>query len=860
MKKVLSLFLVLCMCLSIPTVSFAKETSDIVDSEAYGYAEKLLSDLGVYEGVEAYSAADGFVRKDIFAIIITRLMKKEYGFDDSIVAKISDVKVDDFAAKEIFTLMSMGILDIPADGKFNPGKYITYKEAGKVLVQVLGYDIAVTNKTYDEYWSQARSIGLLKNVYFSRDERLQVKQLTLMLYNSLFVDLMGMAFPGSVQSYEVARGDTLLLKNYNLVEINGVVTANSITNLNFSGAISAGNVIINNTVYSVGQTNAEKLIGHKVRAYYDKDTETLVSIDSTRYTEALEISVKDLTYRNLTYTHYVGNRKKTAKISSKADIIYNNEVMIFDESRMVPNEGGVVLLDYDKDKKYDTVIITSSEARVVQEYTKTQNQLAFKYSAESIELDDYDEDKIIVIKADGTPGKLTSLTEWSVVNVCESISGNYIELTIVSDKVTGNVEDIDNSDSRTIVTIDGQDYEVSYYYPNRGTHEILFGAYGTFYLDKYGKIAGVNFQESVWHYGYLIKTQYTNEDFYDSYKFKIFSEEDNGSVKKYASAKKLRIDSESCNREGLNKQGTDVVQSKLSSQKLIRYKVNAENEITHIDTEDTPVNELGLRIDAVNANRKYRGNQFAGEICTNSSTKVFVIPDSSRASDPDDSNDAELYMVKNASWLVADATYNVTSYVLDKESLIADVLVVKRKKEATNLNAFMVDDVKVYYDKDRNEIFDKITGQFGTIAYEYLAPQGFASSNDINEGDIVAVGLAPNGLVEIVNKIYDYESNAVVSQYASSNYDSIIKVLDGYAYNKQSGVVQISTDSTALSGAKKLPIGSTAVVVYDNDAEREKIYVGTTKDITDFTHYKKADRIICILNYQVLRSVFVYKR
>ena len=38
-----------------------------------------------------------------------------------------DLKADDFAANEIFTLMRMGIFDVPSDGYFKPDKFITYK-------------------------------------------------------------------------------------------------------------------------------------------------------------------------------------------------------------------------------------------------------------------------------------------------------------------------------------------------------------------------------------------------------------------------------------------------------------------------------------------------------------------------------------------------------------------------------------------------------------------------------------------------------------------------------------------------------------------------------------------------------------
>ena len=55
--------------------------------------------------------------------------------------------------------------------------------------------------------------------------------------------------------------------------------------------------------------------------------------------------------------------------------------------------------------------------------------------------------------------------------------------------------------------------------------------------------------------------------------------------------------------------------------------------------------------------------------------------------------------------------------------------------------------------------------------------------------------------------------------------------------------------------------GKTATVTALIEEFRKRGYtVGTVKDISDYKHYNEADRIICVMNYQVLRSVFVYKR
>jgi len=207
-----------------------------------------------------------------------------------------------------------------------------------------------------------------------------------------------------------------------------------------------------------------------------------------------------------------------ANISSQADIIYNREAMVFDEGLMVPDEGEILLLDHNADKIYDTVIITSSVTKVVQEYSNSQSTLTFKYTGEynaqytgaevskhldyEIDFSTFEDRKVKVFKADGTLGKLTSLTEWSVVDVRESLSGKYIEVYLLNEKVTGSVEEMEtDANGEIILTIGGKQYQVSHYYPNLGKNAILLGTSGIFYLDSHDKIVGVNFQENLWYFG-----------------------------------------------------------------------------------------------------------------------------------------------------------------------------------------------------------------------------------------------------------------------------------------------------------------------------------------------------------------------
>ncbi|MBE7019218.1 MAG: hypothetical protein E7413_05025 [Ruminococcaceae bacterium] len=127
----------------------------------------------------------------------------------------------------------------------------------------------------------------------------------MMLYNALFIDSMGAVFTGAGQEFSVAKGHTLLSATFNLEKIEDVVTANSITNLDFGYELAEGKVMIGGVIYDVGQTDAEDLLGYKARAYYDRDTKTLISVDSSVHTTEFKLSVENLRYNSLAYIYEV---------------------------------------------------------------------------------------------------------------------------------------------------------------------------------------------------------------------------------------------------------------------------------------------------------------------------------------------------------------------------------------------------------------------------------------------------------------------------------------------------------------------------------------------------------------------------
>ena len=153
--------------------------------------------------------------------------------------------------------------------------------------------------------------------------------------------------------------------------------------------------------------------------------------------------------------------------------------------------GQVTLIDNDKFTGYDAVIIEAAVSDVVDE-VKTSG-VALKNGVKTsdggrIKISDNLEDAIIVLTKDGEVISYDDIAEDDVLSIIGRKDGVYTVVEVMSNVVEGTVAS--TKSSKTSATgkaykIDGTWYDAAY----GADVDVIAGEGGSFYIDKYGKIA-----------------------------------------------------------------------------------------------------------------------------------------------------------------------------------------------------------------------------------------------------------------------------------------------------------------------------------------------------------------------------------
>ena len=162
MKKLLAILLCIAvMPLGIFNVSAAEIDASYTDS----YSR--LSGLGLVDTEQDYTTEQVITRLDFVKILGQYLKIYDTTKDSQVTEKIfDDIDVDDPYAAMIEYMAEREYLSGFGDGKFYPDGLLTYNQAVKAFICVLGYNsIESVKENYpDSYLKQAASIKLTKGV------------------------------------------------------------------------------------------------------------------------------------------------------------------------------------------------------------------------------------------------------------------------------------------------------------------------------------------------------------------------------------------------------------------------------------------------------------------------------------------------------------------------------------------------------------------------------------------------------------------------------------------------------------------------------------------------------------------------
>ncbi len=293
------------------------EFSDVDSSSIVGKAITELAMRGILTGYpDGTFLPEGSITRAEFAVVVTRLAGLDSALPDDAVTHFSDLDADDsykWARPYVHMAIGQGVISGFEDGTFRAGEPVTYEQAVKMLMCLLGYgdvcesetkrlqELNSANSWSIGYINYANTAGLIKGTNSNEVVRTQpvnrgvVAQLA---YNALsvprlqqtpagtFRPVTGGGSSGSKGGGGSSGGNGL--GDSSIKTINGTVTATYITALD--DAVTKNDyyeiTLDGDDVYmlsskKLGDIDLYDLIGQRVKLTYDEDDDLVTAISVT---------------------------------------------------------------------------------------------------------------------------------------------------------------------------------------------------------------------------------------------------------------------------------------------------------------------------------------------------------------------------------------------------------------------------------------------------------------------------------------------------------------------------------------------------------------------------------------------------
>lgn len=581
-KSILSLLLTFALVVSGLMPVYADTFSDIEDANCADAVE-VLSSLGIVEGKAEgkYEPLSSLTRAEMTTILMRTMGVAGANGGKDIFA---DVKSTHWAYGNITAAYEMGIISGMGENTFAPDAAVTYAQAIKMVVCVLGYDVHAENLGgYPSgYLSKASQLGILKGITVS-DSPITRGEMAILLANALDVPVLEREGYGSDETYK--ESDKTILNLYlHIYKYEGVITGNYYSSVDGRRSNAQNEIILNNTVFRTGNTDTAKLVGKKVALYAQKnaDLDTLdmkaVIMDSrvnTLKIDSADISPKT-TKEQVVYTDIKAGGEKKVTISG-AKLIWNGGIKAeWTAADLMPEGGSLTLISNSADVDY--IFVNSYKNYVVSGTVPEENTVYFKSTTLPyivIDMDDT-EKRCEFINADGSAAIVDDCDEWDVLSISESADGKSFRIVRSDAKLEGEVTEIFENEVR----ISNKLYKISPDY----TDTISIGDEAYFSLDMDGKIAAADrTYVRDGNYGFVVNA--TEGKGVDKNPFiKIFT--DAGEMIVFDFTEKVKVSGEIWSKQDILKNTNLCNLDGTVINQLVKYRTNGDGtKISEIMTE-----------------------------------------------------------------------------------------------------------------------------------------------------------------------------------------------------------------------------------------------------------------------------------
>ena len=501
-KKSISLLLVFILLFSASISASAEIDTSVLER---------VSGLGLMEGYEdgSFGEEDELTRAQL-CMIAARLLQMEGVKGTS--NPYTDVAEDYWARDVIATLSNLNILNGVGDGIFAPDKNVSFSEAAKIIVCVLGYsEQAEEMGGYPfGYIAQAGALGLLKNVD-SQSDAITRGDVAQIIYNALNVKPTGEFFLKNYNKLQFTLYE-ILKEAGDLVQFSGVLTETAASSLSNSepnlkdGYVIVGGIKLETDIpmdeYLGCALNGFAYVDNAGKPYKIKsfalDDENIIT----------NVDFEDLSWDGDIATVYTDSDKgEKYKMSDEVKTIYNGRLASIPDSERNIFYGSYKFVDNDGNGYVDVLFINEAQSFVIEKVNSDSSTVYFQNRAtlngrNAVVFDSEDEDRdVALVDKDGNEFSVDDLKEDMALTIFASSDNKYIKAIVSDEQVTGTV----SAKSDKGVKIDGKIYGLSKKPDGSTNIDPDVNDDGTYALDYYGKIvSNVGTVQSSYLYAYVI--------------------------------------------------------------------------------------------------------------------------------------------------------------------------------------------------------------------------------------------------------------------------------------------------------------------------------------------------------------------
>lgn len=460
----------------------------------------------------------GFIGEDVALLkgnsLVTRaqfvgILFKIAGFAD-VVYPASEITFDDVTdatpyKDEIQYFYNSGLINGTSANIFSPDNYITYQQAAKIIVDLLGYEEFVYHSyggDLNAFVAMAQKLNLTNNMSIGNvTSPLSAQNAIIMLYNAGRAEVFEPSIYQSTGNviYDNWNGKELFEKIHNIYFGKGCMQSNGLVSI-LDAEPNNKVAIIDGVEYLISDCDLTGLVGCNVEFHYkwEKGDKTIVWAGLGGNNRMLEIKASDLVpsdnrYDMNTIVYKRNGRNTVVNFSSYADVIYNNTIYNgYSLSHIQPEMGFIRLIDNNNDSAYDLVIVEEYDNMFLTSILKEGPYLSGKYG-NTIKLDEYEN---VTIYEDGKEIELESLKENIVITYVASANKSSIIIYVGSPVYSDTLVAFSVENGKTTLEFENKTVKFAPSYENLDPSKYVkldpqLGRTYNMYFDKEGNIAEI---------------------------------------------------------------------------------------------------------------------------------------------------------------------------------------------------------------------------------------------------------------------------------------------------------------------------------------------------------------------------------